>query len=139
MIERIIEFSARNRFIVLTLIAATMIGAVWCLKRIPLAAANLGRAQVMTWNETRTAWAQFEAARRAIFMGAVTYETGEARVHALGHQLGLPPEKVGELLAEAWREWERRTSSAMCARLLAKPAESDRPQGWTRISDEEGW
>ncbi|HBO96810.1 MAG TPA: hypothetical protein DD648_02035, partial [Candidatus Omnitrophica bacterium] len=34
--EKIIEFSAKNKFIVLIFVAAMMIGAVWSLKNIPL-------------------------------------------------------------------------------------------------------
>lgn len=56
MIEKIIEFSAKNKFLVLILIASAMVVAVWSLKKIPLdAIPDLSDAQVIvysTWDKS---------------------------------------------------------------------------------------
>ncbi len=52
MIEKIIEFSARNKFIVLTVIAAMLCAGVWCLKNIPLdAIPDLSDTQVIIYSK----------------------------------------------------------------------------------------
>ncbi|OGX06727.1 MAG: cation transporter [Omnitrophica WOR_2 bacterium GWA2_47_8] len=49
--EKIIEFSAKNKFIVLIFVAAMMIGAVWSLKNIPLdAIPDLSDTQVIIYS-----------------------------------------------------------------------------------------
>ena len=49
--EKVIEFSARNKFIVLVFVAAMMIGAVWSLKNIPLdAIPDLSDTQVIIYS-----------------------------------------------------------------------------------------
>jgi Cu(I)/Ag(I) efflux system membrane protein CusA/SilA len=51
VIERIIEFSAHNKFLVLIFTAALMIGAVWSLKHIPLdAIPDLSDTQVIIYS-----------------------------------------------------------------------------------------
>ncbi|MEO6027736.1 MAG: CusA/CzcA family heavy metal efflux RND transporter [Candidatus Binatia bacterium] len=51
MVERIIDFSARNRFLVLLLTAVAMVGAVWAVKRIPLdAIPDLSDTQVIIYS-----------------------------------------------------------------------------------------
>ncbi|HSA59442.1 MAG TPA: efflux RND transporter permease subunit [bacterium] len=51
MIEKIIEFSARNKFIVLTLVAVAMAIGVWCLRNIPLdAIPDLSDTQVIIYS-----------------------------------------------------------------------------------------
>ena len=50
-IERLIEFSARNKFLVLTLTVAAMIAAVWSIRRIPLdAIPDLSDTQVIIYS-----------------------------------------------------------------------------------------
>ena len=50
-IEQVIEFSAHNKFLVLTVVAAAMIGAVWSLKNIPLdAIPDLSDTQVIIYS-----------------------------------------------------------------------------------------
>ena len=52
MIEKIIDFSARNKFIVLTLVAALMAVALWNLKKIPLdAIPDLSDTQVIIYSQ----------------------------------------------------------------------------------------
>ncbi|MBI4411043.1 MAG: efflux RND transporter permease subunit, partial [Deltaproteobacteria bacterium] len=52
MIERIIEFSAKNKYIVLTLLVAVMGIAVWCVKNIPLdAIPDLSDTQVIIFSK----------------------------------------------------------------------------------------
>ena len=49
--EKVIEFSAKNKFIVLIFVAAMMIGAVWSLKNIPLdAIPDLSDTQVIIYS-----------------------------------------------------------------------------------------
>jgi len=49
--EKIIEFSAHNKFLILTLVAAAMVAAVWSLKRIPLdAIPDLSDTQVIVFS-----------------------------------------------------------------------------------------
>ena len=51
MIDRIIEFSARNRFLVLTLTAAAVIGGWWSMKGLPLdAIPDLSDTQVIVYS-----------------------------------------------------------------------------------------
>ena len=51
LIERIIEWSAHNKFIVLTLVIAALIGAGWTMKRIPLdAIPDLSDTQVIIYS-----------------------------------------------------------------------------------------
>jgi len=51
MIERLIAFSARNKFLVLTLTAAIMVGAAWCVMHIPLdAIPDLSDTQVIIYS-----------------------------------------------------------------------------------------
>ncbi len=51
MVERIIEFSARNRVLVLLLTGAALLGAVWCIRRIPLdAIPDLSDTQVIVFS-----------------------------------------------------------------------------------------
>ncbi len=51
MIEKIIEFSARNKFIVLTFVAVALGIGVWCLKHIPLdAVPDLSDTQVIIYS-----------------------------------------------------------------------------------------
>ncbi len=51
VIERIIEWSARNKFIVLTLVTAALLGAVWAMQRIPLdAIPDLSDTQVIIYS-----------------------------------------------------------------------------------------
>jgi Cu(I)/Ag(I) efflux system membrane protein CusA/SilA len=51
IIERVIEFSAHNKFLVLTLVAVALIGAVWSMKRIPLdAIPDLSDTQVIIYS-----------------------------------------------------------------------------------------
>ena len=50
-VEKIIEFSAKNKFIVLVFVAAMMMGAVWSLKNIPLdAIPDLSDTQVIIYS-----------------------------------------------------------------------------------------
>jgi len=52
VIERIIEFSARNKFIVLTLVAVAMGIGLWCVKNIPLdAIPDLSDTQVIIYSQ----------------------------------------------------------------------------------------
>ncbi len=52
MIERIIEFSARNKFLILLLVASTLVVSIWCLKRIPLdAIPDLSDTQVIIYSQ----------------------------------------------------------------------------------------
>jgi len=52
MIERIIEFSAKNRFIVFSLLAFVMAWGLWSLDNTPLdAVPDLSDAQVIVWTE----------------------------------------------------------------------------------------
>ncbi len=51
MIEKIIEFSARNKFLVLIFTAAAMVAAVWAIKNIPLdAIPDLSDTQVIVYS-----------------------------------------------------------------------------------------
>jgi Cu(I)/Ag(I) efflux system membrane protein CusA/SilA len=51
LIERLIEFSAHNKFFVLSLVVAAMLAAVWSLKRIPLdAIPDLSDTQVIIYS-----------------------------------------------------------------------------------------
>jgi copper/silver efflux system protein len=51
MIEKIIEFSARNKYLVLILTAAALFGAAWVVKRIPLdAIPDLSDTQVIVYS-----------------------------------------------------------------------------------------
>lgn len=51
MIERIIEFSARNKFLVLVMTAALVVIGVWCLKNVPLdAIPDLSDTQVIVYS-----------------------------------------------------------------------------------------
>jgi Cu(I)/Ag(I) efflux system membrane protein CusA/SilA len=51
MVERIIEFSARNRLLVLLLTGAALLGAVWCIRNIPLdAIPDLSDTQVIVFS-----------------------------------------------------------------------------------------
>jgi copper/silver efflux system protein len=51
MVEKIIEFSAKNRFLVLTLVTAALFGAGWAVKRIPLdAIPDLSDTQVIIYS-----------------------------------------------------------------------------------------
>ncbi len=51
MVERIIEFSARNRFLVLVLTAAALVGATWAVRHIPLdAIPDLSDTQVIVYS-----------------------------------------------------------------------------------------
>ena len=48
MVERVIEFSARNRFLVLILTGVAILGAVWAVRNIPLdAIPDLSDTQVI--------------------------------------------------------------------------------------------
>lgn len=52
MIHRIIEFSAKNRFIVIFFVIAAIIGAVYCIKRMPLdAIPDLSDTQVIIYSQ----------------------------------------------------------------------------------------
>ena len=51
MVERIIEFSARNRVLVLLLTGAALLGALWCIRHIPLdAIPDLSDTQVIVYS-----------------------------------------------------------------------------------------
>ena len=51
MIEKIIEFSAKNKYIVIIFVIAAMIGAVYCIKNIPLdAIPDLSDTQVIIYS-----------------------------------------------------------------------------------------
>jgi len=51
MIEKLIEFSARNKFLVLTFVVVAMVAAVWTLKNIPLdAIPDLSDTQVIIYS-----------------------------------------------------------------------------------------
>jgi Cu(I)/Ag(I) efflux system membrane protein CusA/SilA len=51
MIERIIEFSAKNKYIVIIFVVAAMIGAIYCVKNIPLdAIPDLSDTQVIIYS-----------------------------------------------------------------------------------------
>ncbi|MDO8528018.1 MAG: CusA/CzcA family heavy metal efflux RND transporter [Deltaproteobacteria bacterium] len=51
MIEKIISFSARNRFVVLVLVAALVVGGIWCMKNIALdALPDLSDTQVIIYS-----------------------------------------------------------------------------------------
>ncbi|MBI4342006.1 MAG: hypothetical protein HY599_01420, partial [Candidatus Omnitrophica bacterium] len=48
VIARVIEFSAHNKFLILLLVAAAMVGAIWSVKRVPLdAIPDLSDTQVI--------------------------------------------------------------------------------------------
>src|SRR5438046_7283015 len=50
MIERVIEYSARNRFLVLVLTAAALVGATWAVRNIPVdAIPDLSDTQVIVY------------------------------------------------------------------------------------------
>ena len=50
-IERVIEFSAHNKFLVLILVAAAILGAAWSVKRVPLdAIPDLSDTQVIIYS-----------------------------------------------------------------------------------------
>src|ERR1043166_516105 len=51
MVERIIEFSARNRFLVLILTGVAVVGAVWAVRNIPVdAIPDLSDTQVIIYS-----------------------------------------------------------------------------------------
>jgi Cu(I)/Ag(I) efflux system membrane protein CusA/SilA len=51
MVERVIEFSAKNRFLVLVLTAAVLVGAVWSVRHVPLdAIPDLSDTQVIVFS-----------------------------------------------------------------------------------------
>src|SRR4029450_4683084 len=51
MVERIIEFSARNRGLVLLLTGAALVGAAWCIRNVPLdAIPDLSDTQVIVYS-----------------------------------------------------------------------------------------
>src|SRR5215472_3623399 len=51
MVERIIEFSARNRLLVLLLTGAAILGAAWCIRNVPLdAIPDLSDTQVIVFS-----------------------------------------------------------------------------------------
>ena len=51
MIARIIEFSAKNKYIVIILVLAAMVGALYCVKNIPLdAIPDLSDTQVIIYS-----------------------------------------------------------------------------------------
>jgi copper/silver efflux system protein len=51
MIERIIEFSAKNKYLVIIFVAAALMGAVYCIKNIPLdAIPDLSDTQVIIYS-----------------------------------------------------------------------------------------
>lgn len=51
MIDRIIEFSARNRFIIFTLVSAAVLAGIWALRNIPLdALPDLSDTQVIIYS-----------------------------------------------------------------------------------------
>src|SRR6059036_2300106 len=51
MVERVIEFSARNRFLVLILTGVAIVGAVWAVRNIPLdAIPDLSDTQVIVYS-----------------------------------------------------------------------------------------
>src|SRR5581483_9366024 len=51
MVERLIELSARNRLLVLLLTGVAVLGAVWCIRRIPLdAIPDLSDTQVIVYS-----------------------------------------------------------------------------------------
>lgn len=51
MVEKIIEFSAKNKFLILILTGALIAGAVWCVKRMPLdAIPDLSDTQVIIYS-----------------------------------------------------------------------------------------
>jgi copper/silver efflux system protein len=51
MIERLIEFSARNKFFILVMTGAALMTAVWCVKRMPLdAIPDLSDTQVIVYS-----------------------------------------------------------------------------------------
>ena len=50
-VEKIIEFSARNKFLVLILVAALCLGAFWAIKNVPLdAIPDLSDTQVIIYS-----------------------------------------------------------------------------------------
>src|SRR5262249_50477257 len=51
MVERVIEFSARNRFLVLILVGMAIVGAVWAVRNIPVdAIPDLSDTQVIVYS-----------------------------------------------------------------------------------------
>ncbi|MBI2447274.1 MAG: AcrB/AcrD/AcrF family protein, partial [Candidatus Omnitrophica bacterium] len=51
MIEKIIEFSAKNKYIVIIFVCAAMVGATYCIKNIPLdAIPDLSDTQVIIYS-----------------------------------------------------------------------------------------
>ena len=51
MVERIIEFSAKNKFIVIFFVLAAVVGAIWCLGNMPLdAIPDLSDTQVIIYS-----------------------------------------------------------------------------------------
>jgi Cu(I)/Ag(I) efflux system membrane protein CusA/SilA len=51
MIARVIEWSAKNRVLVLVLALAAVLGGVWCLRRVPLdAIPDLSDTQVIVYS-----------------------------------------------------------------------------------------
>jgi len=51
MIDRIIEFSARNRFVIFTLVAAAVLAGIWSLRNVPLdALPDLSDTQVIIYS-----------------------------------------------------------------------------------------
>src|SRR3990167_5732512 len=51
LVERVIEYSAHNKFLVLTVVVVAMLGAVWTLKNIPLdAIPDLSDTQVIIYS-----------------------------------------------------------------------------------------
>ncbi len=51
MIEKIIDFSARNKFLILFLTAAAVLGAIWCVRNVPVdAIPDLSDTQVIIYS-----------------------------------------------------------------------------------------
>ena len=51
LIEKVIEFSARNKFLILTLVAAAVMAAVWSVRNVPLdAIPDLSDTQVIIYS-----------------------------------------------------------------------------------------
>jgi Cu(I)/Ag(I) efflux system membrane protein CusA/SilA len=52
MITKVIEFSAKNRFIILFFVVAAIVGAVWCIRNMPLdAIPDLSDTQVIIYSQ----------------------------------------------------------------------------------------
>jgi len=51
LVERVIEFSARNKFLVFTFVIASVLGSIWAIKRVPLdAIPDLSDTQVIVYS-----------------------------------------------------------------------------------------